>query len=87
MNKDTIELERLTDFTFGYGRFMPKETTESLLDTLIEWSRKEENKDRKIYRHLVRETDENIGETMTKQGQTFSTASCDRVVYLDIYWQ
>lgn len=77
MTKTTIELHRQPGFTPGYG-YMNRpfsDNSYSTLDALAEWTM---STPCRIYRHLLREVDENV----RVDGKT-----CDRVFYLDIYHQ
>ena len=94
MNKAIIELGRVSNFPSGCGRFTyPTAEDSEVLDRLIEWSKA--NPAVKIYKHKVRCVEENVGEPLSykddpkswSSGQTPRTATCDKVDYLDIYYQ
>lgn len=97
MKKDTIELERDSNHIKGYGilPYMDKWNNESnILDAIVEWSRK--RKTVKIYKHIVRVSEENISKDRFYVSNHIKTIHneiitqipyCDRVVYLDIYYQ
>ena len=96
MNKETIELERDTNHIKGYGMVYDKTWGEiDVLNKIVEWSR---GKDVKVYRHYTRIVEENVRENdlyipfqndpegARLCGQT-PIPRCDRVKYLDIYYQ
>ena len=92
MNKETIELERLTEHRKNYGLIWDETWTENdILNKIVEWS---QGKNVVIYRHMLRIEQEDMGgNTTSKFGplggpyreETFP--SCHRVKYLDIYYQ
>ncbi len=93
MNKDSIEIERDSNHISGYGRFTYlEESSEEILDKLIEWSK---DRNEKIYKHKVRYIEENKSKErfyffdggVDKQCPTASIPYCDLVCYLDIYYQ
>lgn len=97
MNKDTIELERDTNHIKGYGLSNEKTWNEiDILNKIVEWS--QEKQGVKVYRHNLRITEENVRDNdlyipfqndpdgARQCGQT-PIPRCDRVKYLDIYWQ
>ena len=92
MNKDSIEIERDSNHISGYSRFTYlEESSEEILDKLIEWSK---GRSEKIYKHKVRYVQENISD---KRFYFFDGGMgrcskakipyCDLVCYLDIYYQ
>jgi len=83
MNKSTIELQRIKNFPYGYGRMSyPTENSYIVLDKLVEWSK--ENPNTKIYKHIVYASRENIHKEF---GEVDTSTYCDVVDYIDIYWQ
>ncbi len=91
MNKDTIELER-KKHRKGYGVINDCSYTENdILNVLVDWSR---NKNIRIYRHLLRIEEEDMPDMDNGQfgpiGGPYTEVvypRCDRVKYLDIYYQ
>lgn len=78
----------------GWGIMFDKwggdgDTNPLVLDALIEWSKT--NPDHKVYRHRMWATEENrdSAPTLVKTSEDSQCPIhyCDRVVYLDIYWQ
>lgn len=96
MNKTTLELERDRNHIKGYGLFYEKTWTQhDILNKITKWS---EGKNITIYNHILRIEEENIRENdlyipfqndpegARQCGQT-PIPRCDRVKYLDIYYQ
>lgn len=91
MDKTTIELERTKNHWSNYGVILDKWTNNDsslVLDAVLEWSKT--NPEANIYRHKIRVVEENLAETpvvvKTEQSK-IGVRYCDRVVYLDIYYQ
>lgn len=92
MDKTTVELDRIKDHWAQWGVLSDKwgggSDSSLVLDLLIEWSKK--NPEAKIYRHLLRCVEENVSAQPTLKTSSNGTCEvylCDRVVYLDIYYQ
>lgn len=64
MNKTTIELDR-REHIAGYGSFSHpfSQDSQSTLDALIEWSQCDENRNKRVYRHILRVEEENLDRT------------------------
>ena len=91
MNKDTIEIDMRKEFPVGYGVIRATWDESTVLHSIIKWS-KSQIPERKVYKHLTRVEFENIDMLNTYKpfnGEREYEAIhlCDRVVYLDIYWQ
>lgn len=95
MNKYTIELDRRTDFPLGYGVISESYTENTILNKIIEWSKPKTvipESEKQVYKHLTRVEFENVSQDKFykpfngERGYT-PINLCDRVVYLDIYWQ
>lgn len=92
MNKDSIEIERDSNHISGYSRFTYlEESSEEILDKLIEWSK---DRTEKIYKHKVRYVQENISDERfyffdggMGRCPKAKIPYCDLVCYLDIYYQ
>ncbi len=65
MNKTTIEINRSPDHIQGYGFLhgWPKTGEQDVLEALLDWSQQEENRTKRVYRHLVRTAEENTNLT------------------------
>jgi hypothetical protein len=106
MNKATIELTRIKGHWFSYNLVTPpfNDSEDSrLLNALVAWSSEIENKDKKIYRHVLRTEQERIGEDglaydhkrniwINREGGNYPSLPydiplCDLAYYLDIYYQ
>ncbi len=62
MTKETIELERDPNHLKNYNRMDERGTEDQFtLDVLLEWSQQPDNLNKKVYRHKVRRSEENIG--------------------------
>lgn len=94
MNRTSIELGRVTNYPYGYGRMRyPVADDDEVLARLIGWTRA--NPAAKVYKHKVVTKHENIGapgsykseDSDWSSGKAPHTSACDVVDYLDIYWQ
>lgn len=92
MTKTTIELDRMKRHWSGWGVMFDKWTEQDsplVLDALVKWST--ENPGTKVYRHTLWVTEENVDKDETLVKTLHNSAQpihyCDRVAYLDIYWQ
>ena len=94
--KVTIEIERMKHIC-GYGKMnYLDETSESVLDKLIEWSR---GNSHKIYKHRIKYIEEKndtygnyfmdggLKQYGEQLGPSMEIPYCDLVCYLDIYYQ
>ncbi len=89
MKKVTIELERDKNWQLGWGKMYDYHWTEdNVLNKIVKWSK---GKKVRIYRHLVRLEHEFPDGTVYKSPIPGIVAGngeiCDRVRYLDIYYQ
>ncbi len=84
MTKETFELKRDTDHIYNYGQMYPPYSTDSIstMDFLVEWSKRPENKDKVIYKHYIRQMQENPRPDDDKE-----LIMCDLVYYIDIFSQ
>ena len=93
MQKETIEIERNENFSFGYGSLSQlHESSPKVLDKLVEWS---QTNDHTIYKHIVEYTQEKAGELgeydfstgWTPFNERPKVFKCHRIGRLTIYYQ
>lgn len=90
MEKERIEIHRISPFPQGYGTFNSP-TEDQVLDKIIEWSRLPKNLNKKVYKHFITQAEENFNglydfSNWAKVDRP-EIRSCDLVYYLDIYYQ
>jgi hypothetical protein len=94
MKKTTIELDRMKRHWSGWGIMNDKwggdgDKNPLVLNALIKWSKRYPR--RKIYRHVMWGTEENKDKEPTMVETSYKPQCpvhyCDRVIYLDIYYQ
>lgn len=94
MDKTSVEVRRVKDLPLSYGVMNPpREDGGDVLDVLIEWSKRPENVNRKVYRHVLRSVYENVSGEADMSGFTVpfppghGIKNSDLVFYVDIYHQ
>lgn len=89
MKKETIELERDKNWKLGYGKLFDYEwTPNKILDKVVEFTKR---KKIRVYSHIVR-LEHEFPDGSVYQSQIPGMIGgngelCDRVRYLDIYYQ
>jgi hypothetical protein len=92
MKKIKLEVERDTHHILGYTSFpkIAEDYDQKIMDFILTWSSKKENKKYKIYKHLIRYEEENISKTnfyISECNKNLKIPYCDRITYLYIYYQ
>ena len=85
MKKETLELSRSRSIS-RYGDLNPPVSESDILDSIVDFSK---DKNISIYKHLLRIEEENISTTEFYSVPTITgkIPYCDKVYYLDIYFQ
>ncbi len=83
MKKETIELHR-GKCTQGYVYISSPVSDSIILDAIVDFSR---DKNVTIYRDILRVEEENISSVDFYEFQNLKIPYCEKVYYLDIYYQ
>ncbi len=85
MKKETFELSRTRSIS-GYGDITPPVSEADILDSIVDFSK---DKNISVYKHLLRIEEENISTTEFYNVPTITRKIpyCEKVYYLDIYYQ
>ena len=68
MEKETVELLRMSGSINGYGFLFPPYSQDAVktLEALLDWAQKPENTNKKVYRHFLRGEEENTTDRVYK---------------------
>ncbi len=89
MDKDTIEIYRKTNAVLNYDFIINPVKEVDVLNCLMDWSNKEENKGKKVYKHLIDWKYENVSKENFYSPYRINckVPHCDYICYLTIYFQ